>query len=461
VPEKGHAELLISLLWWQQEVLASPARFKAVVGGRRAGKTRLGLIFDITELLDREEGSEAWFLGPTYRQVKMIGWRDVLELIRLAPWLLEGKPNVNELTIPIVGRRQLSFKGCDQPDSLRGPGLVAFNFDEYAFVRNRLIWEKIVRPMIADKKGKGMFQTTPSGREHFCELFELGKSGDNPDWESFEIWTKDAGTVDDDELADIKATTPADFYAQEHECKFLSYEGLAVPEFSPKNWPEGNILPMEMFEKMRKHCTVWGAIDWAKSTGKTAYLEAFIDPEGRVIFTDELSMPGGAPSLVWEKISALNPAEMVVIGHDAYAKESEGFSVAEQLQRASRDDRGSIRLRLVKHYARKADAVSFLKQQCLPGFDSEGNARLPKVMVLEGRCRVYVSQMCKLSHADLEKQGHASQGIRDSFDAGLYLVMRHVKAPAVVSQESDVGRTIKPRDTSDEFESVSGLPMDE
>lgn len=459
--ERGLAELLIQLLWWQEEVLESEARFKVIVGGRRAGKTRLGLIFTITELLDREEGSEGWFLGPTYRQVKMIGWRDVMELIRLAPWLLEGKPNVNELTIPIVGRRQLSFKGCDQPDSLRGPGLVVFNFDEYAFVRDRLIWENIVRPMLSDKKGKGMFQSTPSGREHFCELFELGKSGVDPNWESFEIWTKDAGTVDADELADEKANTPADFYAQEHECKFLSYEGLAVPEFSPKDWPEGNILPLEMFEKMRQHCTVYGGLDWAKSTGKTAYLEAFIDPEGRVIFTDELSMPGGAPSMVWEKMSALNSPEMVVIGHDAYAKESQGFSVAEQLQRASTDERGSIRLRLVKHYARKADAVSHMKQQCLPGIDRDGNPRLPKVMVLEGRCRVFVSQICKLSHSDLEKQGHSSQGIRDSFDAALYVVMRHVKAPAIASSQKPVGRTIKPRSTGDEFSSVGGLPMHE
>ncbi len=461
----GRSDSVVKLFPWQQEVLEAPERFKTVMGGRRIGKTHLLIIFLFLELLRREDWSEAWYMAPYYRQAKMIGWPIAMQFLEKFPWIKAGEPHTNDLTIPVIGNRKLSLKGCEKPNSTRGQGLVAFGFDEYAHNKDSAMWNIAVRPALSDKKGKGIFSSSPRGINQFTLMLDRGdptkKKVYSENYSSFEIWTKDIGTVSEEELEDLRSTHSPDFYRQEYECKILSNVGLAVGEFVAKSWPDGNLISSELFSKYRSRCAVIGAMDWAESSGTTAYLEIHIDPEGRIFVTHEVLMKGGSPISVVKRLKEeVRHPDYIVMGHDVQKQDDSGWTVADQLRRAGHAD--GFPMSIFPLYRKKADAIAKAKDMCLSQTDPDGTPRLPFLMIREGSCPVLLEQICTTDHEDLVAKGKSSQGKRDAFDALLTVVMRHAKGrPQPPVGVRYTGRRIQPWSSPDEFASVSGLPQEE
>jgi hypothetical protein len=209
------AELNFQLLKWQQNVFKDTHRFKVVAAGRRCGKSRLSAVSLLIEALNCPEGSAVMYIAPTLGQARTIMWDLLHDLGR--PVIKSS--HVNNLEITLVNGRKILVRGADNPDSLRGVSLVYVVMDECAFIKQD-IWEKVIRAALSDKKGRAMFISTPSGRNWFYDVFNLGKDDVDEEWKSWHFTTQDNETIDPKEIEAAKRTLSSFAFKQEYLSSF-------------------------------------------------------------------------------------------------------------------------------------------------------------------------------------------------------------------------------------------------
>ena len=163
----------IKLLPWQQDVWNDNTRFKVVAAGRRTGKSRLAAWMLIVEALQTNKG-HVWYVAPTQGQARDIMW---LTLLELGHPVIESS-HVNNMQIRLVNGAQISLKGADRPETMRGVSLKFVVLDEYADMKPA-VFEQILRPALADLKGKALFIGTPMGRNHFNDLYTYDSNGND------------------------------------------------------------------------------------------------------------------------------------------------------------------------------------------------------------------------------------------------------------------------------------------
>lgn len=209
------AELNFQLLKWQQEVFKDKTRFKVIAAGRRCGKSRLSAVTLLIEGINCPEGSSVMYVAPTLGQARTIIWDLLMELGR--PIIKSA--HINNLEITLVNGRKILVRGADNPDSLRGVSLTYLVMDEVAFIKAE-IWEKVLRAALSDKKGRAMFISTPSGRNHFYEWYKIGQDGIDPEWKSWHFTTADNETIDPKEIEAAKRTLSSFAFNQEYMSSF-------------------------------------------------------------------------------------------------------------------------------------------------------------------------------------------------------------------------------------------------
>lgn len=202
------------LLKWQQDVFKNTHRFKVVAAGRRCGKSRLSAVSLLIEALNCPEGSAVMYIAPTLGQARSILWDLLHDLGR--PVIKSS--HVNNLEITLVNGRKILVRGADNPDSLRGVSLTYVVLDECAFIKQD-IWEKVIRASLSDKKGRALFISTPSGRNWFYDIFNLGKDVDE-EWKSWHFTTQDNETIDPKEIEAAKRTLSSFAFKQEYLSSF-------------------------------------------------------------------------------------------------------------------------------------------------------------------------------------------------------------------------------------------------
>jgi hypothetical protein len=209
------AELNFQLLKWQQEVFKDKTRFKVIAAGRRCGKSRLSAVTLLIEGINCPEGSSVMYVAPTLGQARTIIWDLLMELGR--PIIKSA--HINNLEITLVNGRKILVRGADNPDSLRGVSLTYLVMDEVAFIKAE-IWEKVLRAALSDKKGRAMFISTPSGRNHFYDWYQLGQSETDEEWKSWHFTTADNETIDPKEIEAAKRTLSSFAFNQEYMSSF-------------------------------------------------------------------------------------------------------------------------------------------------------------------------------------------------------------------------------------------------
>ncbi len=166
-PEVEPSDTLeISLLPWQKAVWADKTRFKVIAAGRRCGKSRYAAYRLIVEALGSDKG-HVFYVAQTQGQARDVMWSVLCEI---------GRPviktaHINNLQITLINGATISLKGSDRPDTMRGVSLKFVVLDEYAGMKPT-VWEEVLRPALADQKGSAVFIGTPTGRNHFWELFQ-------------------------------------------------------------------------------------------------------------------------------------------------------------------------------------------------------------------------------------------------------------------------------------------------
>ena len=208
-------KLILDLHDRQYEVFSNPARFRVLVAGRRFGKTHLAL----TEMLytaAKFPNSVSWYVGPNNGQSKHIAW-DRLKKLTQPYWSKD--PNETDLRIDLSNGSTLFVYGAFNPESLRGRGIDFLVLDEFALIDPQA-WFSVLRPALADRKGRVLFIGTPQGRNHFFDMYEFAKI--TPDWAAFQFTTEQGGIVDKSEIEAAAGEMDSETFESEFLAQFSS-----------------------------------------------------------------------------------------------------------------------------------------------------------------------------------------------------------------------------------------------
>lgn len=239
----------------QREIALDDARFKVAACGRRFGKTRLGAALCIMTAGQR---GRAWWVAPTYK-VSEVGWRLIHRMAQQVPGVIIQKSD-RMVILPNGG--EIQVRSADNPDSLRGEGLDFVVLDECAFIHEDA-WQEALRPALSDRKGRGLFISTPKGRNWFWRLWQKCLDDHDHEWRGWQLPTADNPFIDAAEIEAARLGLPERIFAQEYLAQFLDDAGgvfRRVMEAATATPQDGMIGGREY---------VFG-VDWGRSNDFTA-----------------------------------------------------------------------------------------------------------------------------------------------------------------------------------------------
>jgi len=229
----------------QRKIHKSNAQFRVISGGRQSGKT-LSIENDIMGYAAQNPGITVRWLG--------LSWRNVKKSFRhFLLWWPDAIKYKNEQDKIIIWKNDVLFEfgSADKPKYLRGGGANIVVLDEAAHMRED-VWYEVLYPVLMTTGGKVIFLSTPSGRNWFWKLYELGKSPDHPDYESFHLSCYDNPYADKDIITKAKKELPEDIFRQEWLgeflestlCPFKNVDFLINDNF-PRDFPNHNVIGVD------------------------------------------------------------------------------------------------------------------------------------------------------------------------------------------------------------------------
>ena len=82
------------------------------------------------------------------------------------------------------------------------------------------VFEQILRPALADRKGEALFIGTPMGRNHFYELYKYAELGDDETYEAWHFTSYDNPLLDPSEIDTAKKSMSSFAFRQEFLASF-------------------------------------------------------------------------------------------------------------------------------------------------------------------------------------------------------------------------------------------------
>lgn len=226
-------------------------RFVVCVAHRRMGKTVAAINQLIHSALKNTQKNPRYaYIAPTYSQAKRVAFDYLVEFTRP----LGAVVNIAELRVDFMGRR-ISLYGSENGDSLRGQYFDGVVLDEIGD-QNPKIWNEIIRPALADRKGYCLFIGTPKGNNHFKDFRDRAEK-EPEGWKLLEFKASQTGLLDAQELSSAKNEMGEDKYIQEFECSFDSpvegsYYGKLMNEAE-----EANRIGIVPRDDLSKTFTAW------------------------------------------------------------------------------------------------------------------------------------------------------------------------------------------------------------
>ena len=205
---------------FQREAREKTARFYVLVCHRRWGKT----IFAVMELIlaalsTSRRDFRGGYIAPYRKQAKDIAWDYFKRFTGSIPGV---EYNETELAVSFPNGARITLYGADNADALRGLYFDYVVMDEVADMKP-FVWGEIVRPALADRKGRCLFIGTPKGMNLFFELYNRGSSGEKG-WTALVFRASDTVNIlpwiDDEELENARRDLTDAQYRQEFECDF-------------------------------------------------------------------------------------------------------------------------------------------------------------------------------------------------------------------------------------------------
>lgn len=152
-------------------------RFGVVVAHRRFGKTLMAssMLTDAGLRHTKGDGQFA-YLAPYLKQAKSLAWP---VLVRLSLPIPGSERKEGALTVELPTGSKIRLFGADNYEAMRGEYFDGIVIDESKDIRP-IVWDEIILPALADRKGWALFAGTPKGMANlFYQVWEM--AGKNPD----------------------------------------------------------------------------------------------------------------------------------------------------------------------------------------------------------------------------------------------------------------------------------------
>jgi predicted phage terminase large subunit-like protein len=163
-----------------------------------------------------------------------IGWRELQGLCRDIPDVVIRESD-KEIILP--GGGSVKVKSAD--GGIRGEGLDFVVLDEVAFTDPDL-WRYEVRPMLADRKGRALFISTPNALNHFHDTYQQALDDKSGEWAAFHFPTSSNPFVPPEEIEAAKRSMSELAFRQEFMAEFVA-PGACI--FDRRWWQYYDSLP--------------------------------------------------------------------------------------------------------------------------------------------------------------------------------------------------------------------------
>lgn len=210
--------------------LLSEYRFVTAVCHRRLGKTRGAIAWLCLEGLQHTDAMlpfRGYYFAPTKDQARKLTWHFFKQMLR--PLEQQGRVTFHEtslsITLPNDGMIYLQSGEPDSVENVRGMYAHRVCIDELASWRNsHVAWVEIIRPALADTKGKALFIGTVKGLDLLFEFFQRGSDERFANWGSVMFKASETGILDEEEIAELLLEYENDpsAYGREFECDFFA-----------------------------------------------------------------------------------------------------------------------------------------------------------------------------------------------------------------------------------------------
>lgn len=214
---------------------------------RRGGKDKT-LVNLVAKEAFRTKGTYYYFF-PTYAQGKKVLWdgmdREGFRFMDHFPAQFVKKRNDQEMKLELFNGSIFQIVGTDKFDAVRGTNPRGCVFSEYAF-QNPMAWE-VVRPILAENGGWAVFNTTPNGKNHAYDMYEMAK--ENPEWFCEKLSVSDTQAISAEMIQEERVSGMSEeMIQQEYYVSFdIGMLGSIFGEQIQQAWKDGRVTDLPFF----------------------------------------------------------------------------------------------------------------------------------------------------------------------------------------------------------------------
>lgn len=219
---------------------------------RRAGKDVA--VFNLCIRYAMRKVCVIYYIFPTYAQGKKVIFDSITNdgtriLDYIPPEIIESK-NTQELKIRFKNGSLLQVVGSDNYDSLMGTNPQLCVFSEYALQDPRAY--QYIRPILTANDGTAIFLSTPRGKNHLYELYQIAKQ--NPQWYCQKLSVEDTNHIPLEEIEKERQSgeMSEDLIAQEYYCFPAGQEVLTSTGSKPIEQIKNNDMVVSHTGRIRK-----------------------------------------------------------------------------------------------------------------------------------------------------------------------------------------------------------------
>lgn len=200
-----------------------------------------------------------YYIFPTYAQAKKVIWDSItIDGVRMldffpSEWI--AATNSQEMKIRYKNGSIFQLVGSDNYDSLVGTNPRGVVFSEYALQDPRAY--QYIRPILTANQGWALFISTPRGKNHLWDLYELAQL--SPDWYCYKLTIEETKHIPLSEIEKEKqeGIMSDDLIQQEYYTSFsLGVEGSFYSKYLDNMRTEGRITRVPWESGFQVH-TAW------------------------------------------------------------------------------------------------------------------------------------------------------------------------------------------------------------
>lgn len=190
-----------------------PYKYYVLNIGRQFGKSLLAQNQAMYWGFNNPDCKIGW-VSPIYRQAKKV----FAEMCLAFAGHDIFKVNASDLELKFPNGSLMKFFSAERYDNIRGETFDYLICDEFAFIDEQA-WTEVLRATVLVKGKKVLLISTPKGKNHFYNLFNLDAV--NNQYKSFRMTSYDNPIINPTEIDDARLTLPDHVFRQEYLAEFV------------------------------------------------------------------------------------------------------------------------------------------------------------------------------------------------------------------------------------------------